>query len=118
MVKNVKEFLLEKGVRKELALELDEVTLAMHGRITRFNKQGVDKRLIMIDIGKYRHMEHRTPNSLPELLRMTLDFGLLILNFHDRFRILEHYDIIKLNFQTGEYEFTDFGKQFFDPSAP
>ena len=42
---------------------------------------------------------------------------LLTLNFADRMRILEHYNIIKLNFLTAEYEFTEFGKQFFDHPA-
>ena len=113
MATNVRDYLLEKGMRRELALELDEITLAMHSRIARFSKQGVDKHLILIDLGKYRHMEQRSPKSLLEMLRVVLDFGLLVLNFNDRFRILEHYAIVKLNYVTGEYEFTEFGKQFF-----
>jgi len=116
MAKNVKDFLLEKGVRRELALEMDEVTLAMHSRITRFNKQGVTKNLVMIDLGKYRHLEQKGLHNVQELQRMTLDYGLLILNFNDRFRLLEHYDIVKLNFQSGEYEFTEFGRGFFAPN--
>ncbi len=41
---------------------------------------------------------------------------LLVLNFEDRFRLLEHHDMIKLNYMTAEYEFTAFGKQFFEPA--
>lgn len=116
MAKTVKDFLLEEGVRRELALEMDEITLAMHSRIARFNKQGVTKNLVMIDMGKYRHLEQKGLHSIPELQRVTLDYGLLILNFNERFRMLEHYDIVKLNFQTGEYELTEFGRGFFEPN--
>jgi hypothetical protein len=115
MTRTVKEFFIEKGLRREVAVEMDEITLAMHSRITRFNKQGVEKNLVMIDFGKYRHLEQKSAHSLPELQRMMLDYGLLILNFNERFRLLEHYDILKLNFQTGEYEFTAFGNSFFAP---
>jgi hypothetical protein len=52
------------------------------------------------------------------MLRVALDGMLLVLNFEDRFRLLEHYDIIKLNYLTAEYEFTEFGKQFFEPPRP
>ena len=116
MVKNVKEYFQEQGMAGDLALQLDEITSAMHNRIRRFNKRGVSKNLIMIDLGKYRHMETRSPNSLPEMNRVSLDAMLLALNFEDRLRILEHYNIIKLNYLTAEYEFTEFGKQFFEPS--
>jgi hypothetical protein len=114
MVKNVKEYFQEQGMAGDLALQLDEITSAMHNRIRRFNKRGVSKNLIMIDLGKYRHMETRSPNSLPEMNRVSLDAMLLVLNFEDRIRILEHDNIIKLNYLTAEYEFTEFGKQFFE----
>jgi hypothetical protein len=116
MAKNVKEYFQEKGMAADLALQLDEITSAMHNRIHRFNKRGVTKNLIMIDLGKYRHMETRSPNSLPEMNRVTLDAMLLTLNFNDRMRILEFFKIIQLNCLTAEYEFTEFGKQFFEPS--
>jgi hypothetical protein len=115
MAKSIKEYLVEKGVGKEMALEMDEMALAMHSRITRFNKQGVTKNLVMIDIGKYRHMEQKGLHSIQELQRMTLDYGLLLLNFNERFRMLEHYGLVKLNFQTGEYELSEFAKSFFEP---
>jgi hypothetical protein len=114
MVKTVKEYFQEKGMASELALQLDEVASAMHNRMRRFNKQSVSKQLIMIDIGKYRHMETRRPNGMQEMLRVALDGMLLVLNFEDRFRLLEHHDILKLNYMTGEYEFTQFGKQFYE----
>ena len=63
MVKTVKTYFQEKGMASELALQLDEVTSAMHSRIRRFNKRGVSKNLVMIDLGKYRHMETRSPKS-------------------------------------------------------
>lgn len=116
MVKSVKTYFQEQGMASELALQLDEVTSAMHSRMHRFNKQGVTKNLVMIDLGKYRHMETRNPKSNLELLRTTLDGMLLVLNVEDRFRLLEHHDIIKLNYVTAEYEFTAFGKQFFEPA--
>jgi len=109
----VKEFLVERGVRRELAVELDEIALAVHSRIVRYKRQGVEKGHILIDIGKYRHQEQKTPKSLPEMLRIALDLVVLALNFNDRFRILEHYDIIKFNLQTAEYELTEFGRQFY-----
>jgi hypothetical protein len=49
---------------------------------------------------------------MQEMSRVILDAMLLVLNFEDRFRILEHHNIIKLNYVTAEYEFTEFGKQF------
>jgi hypothetical protein len=112
MAKTVKAYFQEQGMASDLALQLDEVTSAMYSRIRRFNKQGVTKNLIMVDLGKYRHMETRSPKSMQEMNRLTLDAMLLVLNFEDRFRILEHADIIKLNYVTAEYEFTEFGKQF------
>ena len=112
MVKTVKEYFQEQGMASDLALQLDEVTSALYSRIHRFNKRGVTKNLIMIDIGKYRHMETRSPKSMQEMNRLTLDAMLLVLNFEDRIRLLEHHDIIKLNYMTAEYEFTEFGKQF------
>ena len=115
MAKNIKEYLLEKGVGREMALEMDEIALAIHSRITRFNKQGVTKNLVLVDMGKYRHLEQKGLHSVAELQRMTLDYGLVILNFNERFRMLEHYGIVKLNFQTGEYQLTDFAKTFFEP---
>jgi hypothetical protein len=84
----------------------------MYSRIRRFNKQGVTKNLVMVDLGKYRHMETRSASSLQEMTRVTLDAMLLVVNFEDRFRILEHANIIRLNYATGEWEFTEFGKQF------
>ena len=114
MVKTVKAYFQEQGMTSELALQLDEVASAMYSRMHRFNKRSVSKQLTMIDIGKYRHMETRSPKSMQEMLRVTLDGMLLVLNFEDRFRVLEHYDIIKLNYLTAEYEFTEFGKQFFE----
>ena len=89
----------------------------MHNRIRRFNKRGVSRNLIMIDLGKYRHMETRSPNSLPEMNRVLLDAMLLVLSFENRLRTLEHYKIIKLNYLTAEYEFTEFGLQFFAKPA-
>jgi hypothetical protein len=112
MVKTVKAYFQEKGMASELAVQLDEVASAMYSRMHRFNKQSVAKTLVMIDIGKYRHMETRSPKAMQEMLRVALDGMLLVLNFEDRFRLLEHHDIIKLNYMTGEYEFTEFGKQF------
>ncbi len=112
MATTIKDYLIEKGMRRDLALELDEICLAMHSRIFRFNKQGVDKHLVLIDLGKYRHLEQRSPKSNIEMLRVVLDFGILIVNFNERFRLLEHYGLLRLNYQSGEYEFTDFAKQF------
>ena len=37
------------------------------------------------------------------------------MSFSDRLRILESFGIVKLNAQTAEYEFTEFGKRFFEP---
>jgi hypothetical protein len=112
MAKTVKEYFQEQGMPSDLALQLDEVTTAMYSRIHRFNKRGVTKNLIMVDLGKYRHMETRSPKSMQEMNRLTLDAMLLVVNFEDRFRILERNDIIKLNYVTAEWEFTEFGKQF------
>jgi len=112
MGKTVKEYFQEQGMASDLALQLDEIASAMYSRIRRFNKKGVTKNLIMVDLGKYRHLETRSPKSMGEMNRVTLDAMLLVVNFEDRFRILEHADIIKLNYTTAEYEFTDFGKQF------
>ena len=114
MLKTVKEYFQEKGMSSELALQLDEAASAMHSRMRRFNKKSVAKQLVMIDIGKYRHMETRRPNNMQEMLRLTLDGMLLVLNFEDRFRLLEHHNIIKMNYATGEYDFTEFGKQFYE----
>jgi len=118
MVKSVKTYFQEQGMASELALQLDEVTSAMHSRMHRFNKQGVSKNLVMIDLGKYRHMETRNPKNNQEMLRLTLDGMLLVLNLEERFRLLEHYDVIKPNHLTAEYEFTAFGKQFFELPKP
>jgi hypothetical protein len=52
------------------------------------------------------------------MLRLTLDGMLLVLNLEERFRLLEHYDVIKPNHLTAEYEFTAFGKQFFELPKP
>jgi hypothetical protein len=112
MSQTVKAYFLEKGMASDLALQLDEVASAMYSRIRRFNKRGVTKELIMVDLGKYRHMEMKSPGSLQEMNRVTLDAMRLVVNFEDRFRILEHANIIKLNYTTAEYEFTEFGKQF------
>jgi hypothetical protein len=112
MAKTVKAYFVEKGMASELAVQLDEVASAMYSRIRRFNKKGVTKNLIMVDLGKYRHLETRSPGSLQEMTRQLLDAMLLVVNFEDRFRILEHADIIKFNYATAEYEFTEFGKQF------
>ena len=115
MAKTVKDYFLEIGVRRELALEMDEITLAIHSRISRFNKQGVEKNLVMIDMGKYRHLEQKSPKNLQELHRMALDYGVFIVNFHERVRLLELFGLVKLNAQTAEYEFTTFGQSFFEP---
>jgi hypothetical protein len=112
MAKSVKEYFQEQGMASDLALQLDEVTSAMYSRIHRFNKRGVTKNLIMVDLGKYRHMETRSPKSMQEMNRLTLDAMLLVVNFEDRFHILKHHNIIKLNYVTAEWEFTEFGKQF------
>ena len=112
MAKTVKAYFQEKGMPSELALQLDEVASAMYSRIRRFNKRGVTKDLIMVDLGKYRHMEMKSPNSLQEMNRVVLDAMRLVVNFEDRFRILENAKIIRLNYATGEYEFTEFGKEF------
>ncbi len=114
MVKTLKTYFQEKGMSSELALQLDEVASAMHSRMRRFNKKGVTKNLVMIDLGKYRHLETRNPKSNLEMLRTTLDAMLLILSVEDRFRLLELHDVIKLNNMTAEYEFTAFAKQFFE----
>ena len=113
MATNVKAYLMEKGVKRELAVELDEIVLAMHLRMARLKKQGVEKGRLLMDIGKYQHLERKSPHAFPEAMRMAFDVSLLTLNFADRLRILEHYDIIRLNVQTGEYEFTDLGRQFY-----
>jgi len=112
MAKTVKEYFQEQGMPGDVAVQLDEIVSAMYSRIRRFNKQGVTKNLIMVDLGRYRHMETRSPASLQEMTRVTLDAMLLAVTFEDRFRILEHANIIKLNYSTAEWEFTPFGKQF------
>jgi len=116
MAKTVKEYLLEKGMSKELAVQLDEITIVLHHRMVRLKRQGADKSYILMDIGRYRHLEQKNPSNLMELHRLNLDIGVLILNFTDRMRILENYGILKLNTQTAEYEFTAFGLQFFAQS--
>jgi len=112
-MKTVKEYLLEKGVKREIALELDELVLAVHHRMTRLNRQGVEKAHALLDTGRYRRMEQKNPQNLPELQRLLFDLNVYTVALHDRFRMLESYGLLKFNFKTAEYEMTDFARQFY-----
>lgn len=117
MAASVKEYLLEMGVRKEVALDIDEIALVIHNRLVRLKQTGIEKSQLLTDIGKYRHIDQKNPQSLPELMRVCQDLALLSLKFTDRLRLAEHYDIILLNVQTGCYELTNFGMQFYGQRA-
>lgn len=112
-MKTVKEYLLEKGMKRELALELDELVLAIHHRMVRLNKQGVEKAHALLDTGRYRRMEQKNPQNLPELQRLLFDLTVYSVALHDRFRLMESYGLIKFNAKTAEYELTEFAKQFY-----
>ena len=112
-MKTVKEYLLEKGMKRELALELDELVLAVHHRMVRLNRQGVEKAHALLDTGRYRRMEQKNPQNLPELQRLLFDLTVFAVALHDRFRLLEGYGLLKFNAKTAEYEMTDFAKQFY-----
>jgi hypothetical protein len=112
-MKTVKEYLLEKGMKRELALELDELVLAVHHRMARLNRQGVEKAHALLDTGRYRRMEQKNPQNLPELQRLLFDLTAYSVALHDRFRLLESYGLLKFNPKTAEYEMTEFSKQFY-----
>ncbi len=113
MAKSLKEYLIEKGVHRSLALELDEIALAIQTRMRRLKATGAQASHILIELGKYRHLEQKSPTNLMQMLRVALDLAQFSLNFNDRLHILERYGVIKLNLPTAEYELTEFGKQFF-----
>jgi hypothetical protein len=114
MTKTVKECLMEKGVVKGLALELDEIVLALRTRMRRLQVQSATAGQILIELGRYRRLERISPNNLLQMLRISLDLTQVVVNFNDQLRILERFGFIKLNMQIGEYALTEFGRQFMD----
>ena len=117
MAQTVKETLMEKGVAKRLALELDEIVLALRTRMRRLQVKSATAAQILIELGKYRRLERISPNSLQQMLRISLDMTQVAVNFSDQLRILERFGLIKLSAQTGEYALTEFGMTFME-SAP
>lgn len=117
MAKNIKDFLLEQGVRHDTATEMELIVMALHYRITKLKSQGVDRALLITDLGKWRHLENKNPQHLMEMLRLCLDVAAYTIRYTDRCRLLEHYDIILFNVYTGDYEMTEFGKSFFEQKA-
>lgn len=117
MAKSLKDYLMEKGLRKGLAIELDEMALALKTRMVRLKVQGAQAAHILIELGRYRRLEQKTPTNLMQMLRICLDMAQVSVNFGDRLRILERYGIMKLNYLTAEYELTEFARQFYPDVA-
>ena len=117
-MQTLKEYLMESGVRKDVAVECDEIVMIIRWRQTRFGRQGMDKSQVLMDLGRFRHAEQKTPKSIPEFQRICFDLLLFLAKFNDRFQTLERFDIIFLNVLTGEYEFTENGRRFLEQPVP
>ena len=113
-MQTAKEYLIEQGVKKEVAVECEEIITALRYRIKRFGRTGLDRSQILMDMGRYRHTESRAVRTDAEVMRLLLDISLLVARFPDRFRILEHYDVLTFNLKSGEYQFTEFGTRFLE----
>lgn len=116
-MQTVKECLMEKGVAKGLAIELDEIVLGLCTRMRRLHVESATAAQLLLELGRYRRLERMAPNNHLQTMRIALDMAQITLMFTDQLRILERFGFIKLNMQTCEYALTDFGRKFMDTVA-